>query len=187
MELDLSIELSSLSDDQIIDLLRAIASEALKRDANITPTREQLEKILVEFQAAEKTRIENQWKTLEIKAAVVEAIRRWGYKDDFEIRSGNRSQYSCIYIHNKNCIRTWEWKLYLSAGNEWYRKGEMIMRGGDNWFYDHKNELKKLLIDISKTWDNTNFCILGAGYPGVTPSQQHLERYLKIVGINDKP
>ena len=187
MKVDLSLDLSLLSDEQLIELLTAIASESLKRDANITPTRKQLEDILIKFQAAEKVRVEKQQKLIEIEAAVVEAIRRWGYKGDFEIRSLHHTDCTSIVIFDRG-LAFWEWRLYLSAGSQWYRKGEMIMKGGDNWFYDHncKNKLKELLFDISKIWGDRRVQIFGSGYSGVVPSQEHLARFLKILDIDDK-
>jgi hypothetical protein len=209
------LDFSILSDDQLLDLLKATMSEAIKRGGDIaSAARGEVlsaqERAAIEFQVAEKIRLEKEdaerrriaketerrlreednkkqeekvYSHWEIKAAAVEAIRKWGYDDEFEINIWSRGADRRIYFQKESSKRTsWKWCLYLS-GNQWHPKGELIGEGVDSWFDDKKDKLKSLLIEVSKTWKGD--VNIPCKYGDVSPSQKHLKKYLKAIDIDE--
>jgi hypothetical protein len=207
------MDFSILSDDQLLDLLKAAMAEAIKRGGDIASAAKgevlsAQERAAIEFQVAEKIRIEREEKerkrvaqeaesrmrkeelkkqaertetTWEIKSAAVEAIRQWGYDGEFEINIWSRGADRRVYFQKDSSKRTsWKWCLYL-GGNTYHPPGDFEGQGADCWFDDKQDELKPLLKAIASSWkeDASIPCKVG----DVAPAPKTLAKYLKAIGV----
>lgn len=207
------MDFSILSDDQLLDLLKAAMAEAIKRGGDIASAANgevlsAQERAAIEFQIAEKIRIEREEKERKrvakeaearmreeelkrqkeaietdwgVKAAAVAAIREWGYDDEFEINIWSRGADRRVYFQKDSGKRTaWKWCLYL-GGNSYHPPGDFEGEGADCWFDDKQDELKSLLTAIASSWkgDVSIPCKVG----NVTPAPKTLAKYLKAIGI----
>lgn len=211
------MDFSILSDDQLLDLLKAAMAEALKRGGDIASAAKgevlsAQERAAIEFQVAEKLRVEREEKerkrvaqeaesrmryeelkkqsekkietTWEIKSAAIEAIRQWGYDGEFEINIWSRGADRRVYFQKDNAKRTsWKWCLYL-GGNNYHPPGDFEGEGADCWFDDKQDELKALLKAIASSWksDVSIPCKVG----DVAPAPKILNKYLQAIGIGVK-
>ena len=207
------MDFSILSDDQLLDLLKAAMAEAIKRGGDIASAAKgevlsAQERAAIEFQVAEKIRIEREEKerkrvaqeaesrmrkeelkkqaertetTWEIKSAAVEAIRQWGYDGEFEINIWSRGADRRVYFQKDSSKRTsWKWCLYL-GGNIYHPPGDFEGQGADCWFDDKQDELKSLLKAIASSWEEDASIPCKVG--DVAPAPKTLAKYLKAIGV----
>lgn len=207
------MDFSILSDDQLLDLLKAAMAEAIRRGGDIASAAKgevlsAQERAAIEFQVAEKFRIEREEKERkrvakeaetrmrdeelkkqaekvetdwEVKSAAVAAIRQWGYDGEFEINIWSRGADRRVYFQKDSGKRTsWKWCLYL-GGNAYHPPGDFEGEGAECWFDDKKDELKALLKEIASSWkgDVNIPCKVG----DVTPAPKTLNKYLKALGM----
>jgi len=128
----------------------------------------------------EAEKIESAWS---VKAAAIQAIRKWGYQDEFEIAIWSRGSDRRVYFEKPGITiqhPEWRWCLYVT-GNNWHPPGELEGTGAKCFFDDKQDELKAFLKAVAASWKGDIKIPCSAG--DVEASPKRLEQYLVAIGI----
>ena len=211
------MDFSSLTDDQLLQLLKGAIAEAISRGGAMKAAAEgevlsAKERAQIEFQVAENLRLQREEEerqrvakeaearlreaelakkaetvesTWAVKAAAVEAIRRWGYKGTFHLTIWQREEDRRVYFQETKYggKRDWKWTLYLT-GNRYHPPGDFEGAGPGSWFDDKVESLERFLYEVTKSWKTTVDIPDTTGK--VQPAPSHLKRYLKAIGIEEE-
>jgi hypothetical protein len=130
-------------------------------------------------QQAEKT--ETLWSA---RAAIVAAIRQWGYDGDFEINIWSSGADRRVYFQKtvssgrRGFTAEWKFCLYVT-GNNYQAPGAFIGEGANCWFDDKQELLQAFLLEVANAWKGDMKMSSDTGT--AEPSEKWLKKYLAVL------
>jgi hypothetical protein len=205
----ISMDFSKISDNQLLELLKATMAEAIKRGGAIKNACEQevissQEKARIEFEVIEKARIAKEIAEKErIRKEAEEKLQKEEKKkeankvfDTWAVKAAANTAIREMGYQGDFEINIWSrgadrrvyiqdkrrstWKYCLYlTGNSYHPPNDLEGEGCDCFFDDHQKSLAALLTEISKSWKGDATI---AGSTGeVPPDKKYLARYRKAI------